>query len=714
MDAGKIIAGTALIAAVGIAAFKLWPNQKEDIPYGLKIVKYTNTRTGKVATAGNILICQDGDVVDVDVQFAYIGKAFVAKYHLATYVKTLGTINEVTSVEKGFSVEETPESTNVTDTISMVVHEGNFTEISDDHVYGLYLKIEGITIPESMPTYDRALLISEAGEDEGVITDLKIVSYTKTLNVGQTCTIKVGYNYIGPKVTNVVYAALGNQPPLGAEFDVMNSNTVEDSPNDTDVIVYREVSIGVVALESSPDAYDIEAKIGDKWVHADDKVLVSGSGSVQITDPSIYDWTTPVNVGQKCTITVKFNYQGPVTTLPLYVALGEDTIIPEFTNLVEGTIDVPIDHEVIEVTTFYASIDLTIPSATAAGGSPYDIRARIGGKDMNILTGKVVVNSNTGTLIISVNPDGAKVIVGGTEMSEGTHQIEQGTYGWSASANGYDSKSGTIVVQAGFTTNLVIVLVQTTGILKLSVTTTGTKVVIGGIEFTVGTHTVMVGTYDWVASKSGYSNLTGTVTIRSGQTTILNIPELPHPQVDIYPLTVAANSLVPYDYSGFLPNTYLFGRIDSGEDICETVSNSYGNGSGYFMAPSNPGTYKFYLKDYSSDIEAYITFYVEEGNGGGTQVGAVEIRISGYPSGTTFWGAQYYDPGFDEFVDLGTIAIGSKGYLNNIYPGGYLVVILYVDGVWTDWKYSNNFEPTNGSIWVYNWETNVIDFIYRP
>ena len=163
MEKGKQLAVGAIAVAGAFILYKVLTKseQKQDIPYDLKIVSYRNVRTDTIVTAGNTLTCDIGDTVEVNISFMYFGKAQTAKYHVADYVMTLNTINEITMVEQSLSIPAKEKATEIRGTVNLVLTEPSIFESSSDKKYGLYCKIEGIDLV-NIVQMDKVILLSNA------------------------------------------------------------------------------------------------------------------------------------------------------------------------------------------------------------------------------------------------------------------------------------------------------------------------------------------------------------------------------------------------------------------------------------------------------------------------------------------------------------------------------------------------------------------------
>jgi hypothetical protein len=70
----------------------------------------------------------------------------------------------------------------------------------------------------------------------------------------------------------------------------------------------------------------------------------------------------------------------------------------------------------------------------------------------------------TGTLELTVSPAETKVLIAGTQIPPGTYTgVATGSYSWTASADGYQTATGTITVKANQNNPLNIVLVPVSG-----------------------------------------------------------------------------------------------------------------------------------------------------------------------------------------------------------------------------------------------------------
>jgi hypothetical protein len=139
----------------------------------------------------------------------------------------------------------------------------------------------------------------------------------------------------------------------------------------------------------------------------------------------------------------------------------------------------------------------------------------------------------TGTLVLTVSPASAEVIIGDSNgnlgaTAAGTYtNIPVGTYQWAASADGYVSQSGIQTIVADQTANLDIVLdlatTNDTGTLIVTAYPASALVTLNGNGIQPGTYTMTPGTYQWSASAAGYTPRSGTIDVIANQTTRLDV-----------------------------------------------------------------------------------------------------------------------------------------------------------------------------------------------
>jgi hypothetical protein len=279
-------AGIALVGGAAIFALVKMLGPKPDIPQDLKIVSYKNNRTGITKLAGEKLQCLVGDIIETTVQFTYFGKAFNAKYHLATFCKTMNTENEVTMVEQNFSVPSTPDKITITGVIPMTLTQPSSLEMEGDSTYGLYCKVEGITT--NISTLEKVIFLKTEGTWDDKITDLHImgITYSNPVYVGANCRVVVGYTYVGEEHELDLWSGIGNEDAFGFHYFTSGTRSVIISQSDIEHFETQYVDVPINQSSGSP--FDIRIEFGSKIVTIYDKLnVISGNPTVTVDKSSV-------------------------------------------------------------------------------------------------------------------------------------------------------------------------------------------------------------------------------------------------------------------------------------------------------------------------------------------------------------------------------------------------------------------------------------------
>lgn len=95
------------------------------------------------------------------------------------------------------------------------------------------------------------------------LTNLRIVRWPAALEVGDTCTIRVSFNYVGPRISRRLYAAIGNIR-AGYIFDeVIHGSKAISIPETISVRPYYE-DVGIrISTAIRPGTYDLYAKVDE-------------------------------------------------------------------------------------------------------------------------------------------------------------------------------------------------------------------------------------------------------------------------------------------------------------------------------------------------------------------------------------------------------------------------------------------------------------------
>ena len=368
-----------------------------------------------------------------------------------------------------------------------------------------------------------------------------------------------------------------------------------------------------------------------------------------ISNAVITDWTTPVNVGETCTVTVSLNYAGPEQQVQLYAALGNDRGAFDTMGSAITQVTLPASASAQPLT---FTIDVPVLSATVFSGSPYDIYVKIGNYDkIPRLFDKVVVNPSGG---------------GGTEgsLSVTNSPVAQGS---------------TAEFSGGNFTPFVSVSMYVVGQSGVSIASVPTNLFGGFVgsfiaNLTPGTYTLMA--VDSSNSKSTTATFTVTASGGGGGAQLVIDTNYPYQGTNL-----------GYIATGFMPNTLLHASItdnSNNELITQTLmtnSNGYASGSIFLPGSMPTGTYKIVVSDGTNSVSKDITVKVSSGGGGSSVVRNFYVDMAALPTGTSYYQIYYYDPVQNKFIqglDIqngnGVIPVGDRANFSQdfgMYTGGY-------------------------------------------
>lgn len=464
-----IVAGLAAVGG-GLLLYKSY-SQKKNVPYDLKITGYKNTRSGETKTAGETLSVLSGEVVEVYVEFSYKGVSFTPEFQVQTYVKGPLLETAVTTVTvSGPAVEETSKVVTVKKTVSMTLNKPLLS--SEDDLYGLKATIKNVEDFSEVAVVASAIHLTSTTYEGEIQTPVITGWPTAAIKQGETCNITVQFYYKGPARTLEVEAALGSA--IGILWNTCGNsiNTVEKDVQASTAWVNYTVEVPIVAdTGSGSGKWDIEAQV--EGVNAEkqlNKVEVDAPAAVSLTD-FIYINNTPRSDQSDDPVGV-FNIGATVTIkIPL-----ESTFEVNKTVIVSGAV-----YAAAPATTRIKIADLASTAFTVPPGSSYveynyvvtshtltsrDIGVVLRMDDeevddsmwQDIFTVSNVVSP--GTLVLSLSPSNAYFLLEGEELTPGSYSLEAGSYGWTCTKAGYQSKSGTVSITSGQTKNLSVTLTK--------------------------------------------------------------------------------------------------------------------------------------------------------------------------------------------------------------------------------------------------------------
>ncbi len=161
-------------------------------------------------------------------------------------------------------------------------------------------------------------------------------------------------------------------------------------------------------------------------------------------------------------------------------------------------------------------------------------------KTVTIISGQTISFSEsliaqTGSISVSSNPSGANVYLDGT--SKGTtpitlHNVPIGSHTVKLTKSGYTDISKSVTVSSGKTASVSTTLTAQTGSISISSNPSGTNVYLDGTSKGITPITlknIPVGSYTIKLTKSGYTDLSKTVTVSSGMTASVSANLSPDP-----------------------------------------------------------------------------------------------------------------------------------------------------------------------------------------
>ncbi len=319
----------------------------------------------------------------ITVTFDYSGPQVVKTLHAAIGNAGSFGFDEILNGEKAWTIPNTP---------ALLTYEAwvdiPITSAIDPNQspYDLYAKLDGAFPDITSPTYHNLITI-EGGTPpppEEEFVDLIITGYTTPVDIGGVCRVNVSFRYKGPAQTRQLYVALGNGGWAG--FDEILHGTANLSLPLTQTLTNRTASVNIpitAAINPAESPYDLYAKINGTFpaitspTYNNVVTITGGVPAEDFKNLRITNYTTPVEEGGVCQVTVAFEYQGPAQSRQLYAALGNAGAFG-FGEVVAGSANLTVP-ETSTFQTFTRTVNIPITSALDPADSPYDLYAKING-----------------------------------------------------------------------------------------------------------------------------------------------------------------------------------------------------------------------------------------------------------------------------------------------------------------------------------------------
>lgn len=215
-------------------------------------------RRVNLAAYPQVIQVEAGDIIRATTEFDYIGPALTGTLYTALWRSIwFDPHDEIANKSRAFSLPDSPAPGNH---ISIYVDIPFPQGYPEGLHYGLYSKIMGVPGEPRTQYYDKIIeLVAVAPPPEPGITDLTIVTPTKSTWIGGSIYITVMFKYLGPATSGQLYAAIGIKDTWFNEKWDSGWKTVSISAAGFPQTRLASASIPIVG--GSPGKYDIYAKI---------------------------------------------------------------------------------------------------------------------------------------------------------------------------------------------------------------------------------------------------------------------------------------------------------------------------------------------------------------------------------------------------------------------------------------------------------------------
>ncbi|MBA7678558.1 hypothetical protein ES703_86835 [subsurface metagenome] len=300
--------------------------------HDFRIVSYSKN-SGPPVTPPAALELEVGDRCRVNVGFEHKGAAETGKFHAAIWTPQLwDPHDEILFKEQSFSVPSSAEWETAEYSVDIVI-----TSAISPGSYGLYCKIMGITGADVFTPYYEDVITIVGVPTEGIFSNLQIISYEDTLDIGDTCHVKVSFDYQGPRLTRTLYAAIWVWQLWDPHDEILKgSKTITVPESEVPTPYEDEISIPITtAIDPGGSPYGLYAKIchgiacvivDTKSPYLEEVITITGipvKGEFKNFSISWSPDPAVLNYGDKLTVTHHFDYRGPrYTGADIRTAIG--------------------------------------------------------------------------------------------------------------------------------------------------------------------------------------------------------------------------------------------------------------------------------------------------------------------------------------------------------------------------------------------------------
>ena len=340
-----------------------------------KIVSYAKD-SGTPVTPPNVLSLAIGDRCRVKLGFEHTGPAVSGKIRCA--IGNYGALgfDEVLFAEATLSVLASTDWKPYGATIDIIV-----TSAISGGTYDMYAKIMGITGGDVFTPYVTDVISIAGGV--GAFSNLQIIGYTTPVKIGQTCQVTVTFDYQGPAVSALLYAAIGNDGVAGFDEVLKGQNSISIPETPTKKSYTNTVIISITStISPAGSPYDVYAKINSfvpkiESPHLQNVITVTNGAQSIFSNLLIEGYDTAKPIGGTYWVICAFDYQGPALSVRIHVAIGNSGAFG-FDEILAKEVTVNMPANVTPVR-YWQNIGILITSAINPAGSPYDLYFKIDG-----------------------------------------------------------------------------------------------------------------------------------------------------------------------------------------------------------------------------------------------------------------------------------------------------------------------------------------------
>jgi hypothetical protein len=246
-----------------------------------------------------------GGACVIKVRYQYRGPAVSKTLYAAIGNNGFWGFDEILAASKTINIAQALDWEELEATVSITITD---SLDPDDGPYDVYAKLTGAANDIESPALEDVIAVNGASPDPQY-RNLSVLEVTSPIGIGGTCWVKCQYEYIGPKATQEIYAAIGNDGAWGFDEILHVSGSVDLPACPAWQIITSELAIEITGeIDPADSPYDVYFKVaGVVSPTATDVLTVEeGTGTGDITGKLTAAEPLAFNFADKVDIYVSF------------------------------------------------------------------------------------------------------------------------------------------------------------------------------------------------------------------------------------------------------------------------------------------------------------------------------------------------------------------------------------------------------------------------